>query len=210
MDNKVLFAGGALACLGTFAAMELYEASLRRQDAALMMTLPAQIKAQEEQTIPDQPETADGVIAWMSARVEEGTPAERLDAAEKMIEALESPMYQTSSISKDAGEVMAHLLGAAAALEGASEELKTKTAGVIAARGSGPAAREHVMKVLREGPQEARVAVLSGVGRPGGVRGKSVYEALLETASIEAPCPRRSSWARWPAPEAPSPRARSA
>ncbi len=175
MERKWVVLGSCTSLLVLIATAHLYEEEIERTDRQATAML---------QSPPPKPETrmpsvADIMDAYLPG-MEDGTPDLRAAAVRHLLEEFGSKDHEATRFSVKEGESLAQALAGAMTSEGVADDgLKARIVRFVAGRTRGLTSTALVEKVFDEGPQSLRLAALDGVGRPGGVRGRAIYEKVL-------------------------------
>ncbi len=124
--------------------------------------------------------TVDAAIDAYVSALEAAAGADKIVELGALLASLESPEFDGERIDSATGETLARTIVSALESGGEDAGLRRRAAAFLAARVPGRTSREFVLKILEEGPVEAREAALKGVGSPLGVRGASVYAKVKE------------------------------
>lgn len=186
MERKTVIAGSAIAVLAAVGIGQLFldhSAAPQAQDKPLARAEQPPVVAPEE----IKPVSVDEVVSGYMTGLEEGDQEQKLVSLTSLLDELEGPTYEKAVLSDDTAEPLVKAAVAAVTVSSDTETpeigaLRARTAGFIAGRARGSAAKAYVLKVLDEGTPELRDAVARNVGRPHGVRGKAVFDKLQELA----------------------------
>lgn len=207
MKRMHIVTGGALVVLAGLAAGQLY---LDRVPVPGLedKTPPAEAPAaSREPPAAAEPQGIDDVAAGFMQSLAHGSELDRSVAFESLLDELDGPDYARARLSPDAAqplvEAAVQVVGETGSAGPESAALKERLASFIAGRTRSQASRDFVVKALKDGPQDLRLAVLRSVGAPQGVIGRPVFEqiaALARAGAVPAelavPAMRRTSAVR--------------
>ncbi len=181
MTRTLTIIGACFTALSLIAIAHLFEPGVREIETSPTVAAPL------PSVDTTEPPTVDEVLQALSPGVEEGPLENRLTALQELIEEIKSPAFASDPLSDESAERLV------SAVEGLlvwppDEELPkgiTAAVGVIASRTSSPASKAFVSRILVEGSESLRTAVLRGVGRRGGIRGSELYDLVLALTEKE-------------------------
>ena len=125
--------------------------------------------------------TVDAAVAAYVSAAENANHADRIAHLGTLLSALESPELEGDGLEPATAERLARLVAETLTFpESGDPETRRRALGQLASRVPSRTSRELVLKALDEEPEATRLDLLARLGSPEGVRGRAVYEKVLE------------------------------